>query len=57
MAEAKKEADIKVAEATRDTEISVSNAAKEAATVKSLNETLIAEAEKNRDLKKAEYKV
>ncbi len=57
VAEAKREADIKVAEATRDTEIQVSNATKEAATVKAQNEALIAEAEKDRDLKKASYQV
>ncbi|MFH1112138.1 MAG: SPFH domain-containing protein [Patescibacteria group bacterium] len=57
VAEAKKDAAIKVAEADRDTAIKTSDAAKEAATVKAKNEALIAEAEKDRDIKKAQFQV
>ncbi len=57
VAEAKKEAEIKVAEATRDQDIAVSNAQQKAATVKAENEALIAEAQKNRDIQIAKFKV
>jgi flotillin len=57
VAEAVRDANIKVAEADRDAAIKVSTAQKEAATVKAMNEASIAEAEMGRDIKKAEFKV
>jgi flotillin len=57
VAEAVRDANIKVAEADRDAAIKVSTAQKEAAMVKSSNEALIAQAEMERDVKKAEFKV
>jgi flotillin len=55
VAEAKAEAEIKVAEATRQQSIAVSNAQQESALVKASNEAKIAEAEKERDIKKAAF--
>jgi flotillin len=68
VAEAKRDAAIKVAEATRDQEIKVaqamaetqkktSDAQKEAAVVVASNAVQIAEAERDRDVKKAQFKV
>ena len=57
VAEAVRDANIKVAEADRETAIRVSTAQREAATVRAGNEASIAEAEMGRDIKKAEYKV
>jgi flotillin len=57
VAEAVRDANIKVAEADRDAAIKVSTAQKEAATVKAQNDASIAEAEMGRDIKKAEFKV
>ncbi|RPI71219.1 MAG: hypothetical protein EHM12_12895 [Dehalococcoidia bacterium] len=57
VAEAVRDANIKVAQADRDAAIQVTTAQKEAATVKAGNEALIAHAEMERDVKKAEYKV
>src|SRR5512135_2206964 len=57
VAEAVRDANIKVAEADRDSGIKVSTAQKEAATVRASNEASIAEAEMERDIKKAEFKV
>jgi flotillin len=57
VAEAVRDANIKVAEADRDAAIKVSTAQREAATVRAGNEASIAEAEMGRDIKKAEFKV
>jgi len=57
VAEAVRDANIKVAEADRDAAIRVSTAQREAATVRAGNEASIAEAEMGRDIKKAEFKV
>ncbi|HUI09219.1 MAG TPA: SPFH domain-containing protein [Bacteroidota bacterium] len=57
VAEAVRDANIKVAEADRETAIRVSTAQREAATVRAANEASIAEAEMGRDIKKAEFKV
>jgi len=57
VAEAVRDANIKVAEADRETAIRVSTAQREAATVRAGNEASIAEAEMGRDIKKAEFKV
>jgi flotillin len=68
VAEAKRDAAIKVAEATRDQEIKVaqaeaetqkktSDAQKEAAVVVASNAVAIAEAERDRDVKRAQFKV
>lgn len=57
VAEAKRDADIKVAEAKKESEIKVSNAQKESAMVQADNAAIVAESEKNRDIKKAQYKV
>lgn len=57
VAEAVRDANIKVAEADRDAEIKVSTAQKEAATVRAGNEAMIAQAEMERDVKRAEFKV
>ena len=57
VAEAVRDANIKVAEADRDSAIKVSTAQKESATVRALNDASIAEAEMGRDIKKAEFKV
>lgn len=57
VAEAVRDANIKVAEADRDAAIKVSTAQREAATVRASNDASIAEAEMGRDLKKAEFKV
>jgi len=57
VAEAVRDANIKVAEADRDSAIKVSTAQKEAATVRAVNDAAIAEAEMGRDIKKAEFKV
>jgi len=57
VAEAVRDANIKVAEADRDAAIKVSTAQKEAATVRAVNEASIAQAEMERDVKKAEFKV
>jgi flotillin len=57
VAEAVRDANIKVAEADRDSGIKVSTAQREAATVRASNEASIAEAEMERDIKKAEFKV
>lgn len=56
VAEAKAEAEIKVAEAKRLQEVAVSNAEKEASLVKAGNEAEIAAAQKERDLKVAGFK-
>ncbi|MGV8151888.1 MAG: SPFH domain-containing protein [Candidatus Nanoarchaeia archaeon] len=56
VAEAIRDADIKVAEAKKEADIKVSTAQKEAAKVKAENEALIAEANKDRDVKQAQYK-
>jgi flotillin len=57
VAEAVRDANIKVAEADRDAAIKVSTAQREAATVRAGNDASIAEAEMGRDIKKAEFKV
>ena len=57
VAEAVRDANIKVAEADRDAAIKVSTAQREAATVRASNDASIAEAEMGRDIKKAEFKV
>lgn len=57
VAEAVRDANIKVAEADRDAAIQVSTAQREAATVRAGNEASIAQAEMERDIKRAEYKV
>jgi flotillin len=57
VAEAKRDAEIRVAEAQKDAAIRVSTATKEAEKVKAENEAMIAEAQKERDVKKAQYKV
>ena len=57
VAEAVRDANIKVAEADRDAAIKVSTAQKESATVRAANEASIAQAEMERDVKKAEFKV
>lgn len=57
VADAKADAEIKVAEAQRNQDIAVSNANREAALVKAANEAKVAEAEKTRDVQKAEFKV
>ena len=57
VAEAVRDANIKVAEADRDAAIKVSTAQREAATVKAGNDASIAQAEMERDVKKAEFKV
>lgn len=56
VAEAKKDADIKVAEAQKESAIKVSNAKKESDIVVADNAALVSEAEKNRDVKIAQYK-
>lgn len=56
VAEAVRDANIKVAQADRDAGIQVSNAQKESATVRAGNEASIAQAEMERDVKKAEFK-
>jgi flotillin len=57
VAEAVRDANIKVAEANRDSAIKVSDAEREAATVKAQNEAKIAEANKERDVKIAQMAV
>lgn len=57
VAEAKRDAEIKVAEATRDKEIKVSDAEKEAAIVQAQNAAKVAEAEADKEIKQAQYKV
>lgn len=57
VAQAKRDADILVAEAEAETAKKVSTAKKEAAIVEADNAVLQAEAEKNRDIKKAGFKV
>ncbi len=57
VAEAVRDANIKVAQADRDAAIQVTTAQKEAATAKAMNEALIAQAEMERDVKKAAFKV
>jgi flotillin len=57
VAEAKKEADIKVAEAQKESDIKVSNAQREASITKAQNESKIAEANKERDVQIAQMKV
>lgn len=57
VAEAVRDANIKVAQADRDAAIQVTTAQKEAATARAVNEALIAQAEMERDVKKAEFKV
>jgi flotillin len=56
VAEAKRDAEIKVAEADKETQIKVSDAKREAAMVQAQNDAKIAEAEKDRDVKKASFK-
>jgi len=56
VAEAVRDANIKVAEAERTAAINVTTAQKEAATARAENEALIAHAEMERDVKKAEFK-
>jgi flotillin len=56
VAETKAEAEIKVAEATRDQEISVSNANRAAALVKAENDAKVAEAQKVLQVKQAQFK-
>ena len=56
VAQAKRDADILVAEAEAETAKKVSTAKKEAAIVAAENAVLQAEAEKNRDIKQAEFK-
>lgn len=56
VAEAKRDADIKIAEADRETKIKVSNATRDAATVAADNDAQIAKAEMERDLKRADFK-
>lgn len=56
VAQAKRDADILVAEAEAETAKKVSTAKKEAAIVEADNAVLQAEAEKNRDIKRAEFK-
>src|SRR5216684_3313966 len=57
VADAKAEAEIKVAEAQRNQDIAVSNANRDAALIKAENDARVAEAEKSRDVKKAAFKV
>lgn len=57
VADAKAEAEIKVAEAQRNQDIAVSNANRDAALIKADNDARVAEAEKSRDIKKATFKV
>jgi flotillin len=56
VAEAVRDANIKVAEAERETAIQVTTAQREAATAKAANEASIAQAEMERDVKKSEFK-
>jgi flotillin len=56
VAEAKRDANIKVAEAEAETKKKVSTAQKEAAIVEAQNAVAVAEAEKNRDVQKATFK-
>jgi flotillin len=56
VAEAVRDANIKVAEAERETAIQVTTAQREAATAKASNEASIAQAEMERDVKKSEFK-
>ncbi|MCI0691820.1 hypothetical protein L0337_07410 [candidate division KSB1 bacterium] len=56
VAEAVRDANIKVAEADRETAIQVSTAQREAATARASNEASIAQAEMERDVKKSEFK-
>ena len=57
VAEAKRDADIKVAEAKKESDIKVSNAQRDAAMVKAENEAKVAEANKDKDVKIAQMKV
>jgi len=57
VAEANRDRDSAVAEATRDKDIKVSNAQKEASLVAAQNLALVAEANKNKDVLEAGYKV
>ncbi len=56
VAEAVRDANIKVAEAERETAIQVTTAQREAAMAKAANEASIAQAEMERDVKKSEFK-
>ncbi|MGH7454331.1 MAG: flotillin family protein, partial [bacterium] len=56
VAEAVRDANIKVAEADRETAIQVTTAQREAATARAGNEASIAQAEMERDVKKSEFK-
>jgi flotillin len=56
VAEAVRDANIKVAEAERETAIQVSTAHREAATARAANEATTAQAEMERDIKKSDYK-
>jgi flotillin len=57
VAEAKRDASIKVAEAEAETQKKTSDAQKEAAVVVANNAVVVAEAERDRDVKRAQFKV